>query len=137
MSDERSARLTREQLAAADWESLMLQPAFKRTLYTILQSASILHGAYGTDGRHLPFAEGRRSLGFDILRTAERYAGPEALLLILSEEMKTQKEAPHANRKRSDYQRQRNAELGGPDGSSPGIDPGEGLVFLDYSTDGG
>lgn len=49
-------------------------------------------GTYGTDGRHLPYMEGRKSLGFDILRSVELVAGPETLLRIIEAGTKAQKE---------------------------------------------
>jgi hypothetical protein len=76
-------KLTRRQIADLDIEALMLEPKFLRFLSTIRMIAGIETVAYGPDDRHLHFAEGRRSLWCDILRTAE-LARPEALLLILT-----------------------------------------------------
>jgi hypothetical protein len=136
MSDEeRSSRLTREALAAADWEKMFIDPAFRRIVYTILETAGMFTGNFHSDGRIHAAREGRRSLGLDILRTAETYLGPEALPLILSEEMKTLKEAPHANRQRNrDYADRRRTELGPVDVDLR--EPGTGLSYLDYGSDG-
>ena len=120
--------ITRAQQAALDFEGLMLDQRFLRTLYTILETAGMFTGNFHSDGRIHAMSEGRRSLGADILRTAERYAGPEALMRILAEEMKTLQESPHGNG--SDYSRERNRELGGPD---PDLrEPGTGLTYLSY-----
>ena len=64
-------KLTRKQIADLDIEALMLEPKFLRFLSTIRMIAGIETVAYGPDDRHLHFAEGRRSLWCDILRTAE------------------------------------------------------------------
>lgn len=129
----RGVKMTRQLRAQFDVEKLWPQPEFKRFTFTLLESAGIYTGAYGTDGRHLQVAEGRRSLGFDILRTVEKI-DPAAHALILAEETKTQQETPRA---RSQYDRL--SELDdGPRGSEPGKRPGDGLVeFLDYSVDAG
>lgn len=62
-------------LRVADMAFLMEQPAFRRFLFRSIQTAGILaqtaHGADGSDGRDLAYHEGRRSLGFDLLRDAE------------------------------------------------------------------
>lgn len=60
----------------------MALPEFRRFLFRSIQSAGLLEysasATNGTDGRNLHFAEGRRSLGFDLLRDAD--AGqPDAL----------------------------------------------------------
>jgi len=99
MSDDRVKltvlKITRAKRAQMDIEKLWLQPEFKRFLFTLLERAHIFSGIYGTDGRYLHFGEGRRSLGYDILRTVEQ-CSPDALALILAEEVKSQKEAPNA-----------------------------------------
>ncbi|WP_066807146.1 hypothetical protein [Sphingomonas asaccharolytica] len=59
----------------ADMKQLMELPSFRRFLFRSIQTAGLLsHTAYGTngsDGRDLAFNEGRRSLGFELLREAE------------------------------------------------------------------
>lgn len=127
----KKSRLTRQQLAAADLENLMLDERFRRFLFTVLDTSGMFTGNYQPDGRNHAFAEGRRSLGLDILRTAEHYAGPHALLRILEAEEKTQKEAPNGSR--TDYNDERNRELGGGDDLR---EPGTGLVYLDYGPAG-
>lgn len=81
-------------------------------------------GTYGTDGRHLPYAEGRRSLGFDILRSVELVAGPDALLRVLEAGTKAQKEY-HDDTPKDDT----NGELDAPRER----DVARGLQFIDYS----
>src|SRR3546814_5112017 len=50
----------------------MALPAFRRFLFRSIQSAGILAPTTnGTDGRNLDFYEGRRSLGFELLRDAD------------------------------------------------------------------
>lgn len=65
-----------------DMQFLMERPEFRRFLSRSIQMAGLLEysasAANGTDGRNLHFAEGRRSLGFDILRDAD-LGQPEAL----------------------------------------------------------
>jgi|SRR6478735_7340108 len=121
--------ISRAALAKNDVEFLMLQPQFKRFLSTVRMTAGIETVAYGPDDRHLHFAEGRRSLWCDILRTVEQ-SSDEALLLILSEEMKASRETNNGRRK---YDR-----LGTDDDGNPGgrRDAGDGLVYLDYGDDG-
>ncbi len=87
-----------------DMVFLMGRPEFRRTLFRIIQEAGILASAYGSDGRNLAFAEGRRSLGFDILRWADEAlpAGAHPLHVIplmaaLREEAQPQEE-PNARR---------------------------------------
>jgi hypothetical protein len=86
-------------------------------------------GAYGTDGRHLPFAEGRRSLGFDIIRSAER-TRPDALAAILATEMTALKEYPDGNTHKRTDELDDNDKPIGADGRAPGT----GLAYLDYSS---
>lgn len=80
------------ELHKADLTALAADERFQRFLFTVFTSAPMFTGTYGIDGRHLPFAEGRRSLGFDILRSVELVAGPDALLHILAAGTKAQKE---------------------------------------------
>jgi hypothetical protein len=121
-----SPKMDRFQRAKLDIEHLWQQPQFKRFLFTILDHGHIFSGAYGTDGRHLAFAEGRRSLGFDILRTVERHGSTGALAQILAEEAATQMEAPGGRRK---YDRL--SEL--DDGSGDRPERVDRPVHLDYS----
>jgi hypothetical protein len=124
-------KITREALARLDIEALLLDKKFLRFLSTVRATAGIETTAYGPDDRHLHFAEGRRSLWCDILRTAEQ-AQPEAILLILTEEMNAAKETTRGRRK---YDR-----LGTDDDGDPGErrtdanpEPGSGLTgYLEY-----
>lgn len=129
MSDKRA------DLAKRDLENLMLLPSFQRFLYTIFESAPMLSGAYGSDGRHLPFAEGRRSLGFDILRSVEAIR-PDALIAVLTAEHHAQLEYPDGRQPRYDP-RDELADDGDPVGAE-GRRPGTGLVryeLVDYGRD--
>lgn len=55
-----------------DMAELLELPAFRRFVFKSIQMAGILSAATtGADGRDLAFAEGRRSLGLDILRAVE------------------------------------------------------------------
>ena len=87
-------------------------------------------GAYGAEGRHLAFAEGRRSLGFDILRSVERVR-PDALPHILSAEMTALKEYPDANKYKPTDELEDDDKPIGADGRTPG----SGLVYIDYTSD--
>lgn len=61
-----------------DMAELMSLEPFRRFLFRAIQIAGILDPATnGTDGRNLDFHEGRRSLGFDILRDAEAGLPPD------------------------------------------------------------
>jgi hypothetical protein len=122
----------RGQLARRDLEELMLDERFLRFLSTVLETAGIHTGAYGSDGRHLVFAEGRRSLGFDILRSAETIR-PDALLAILQAELNALKGHPDG-RPSYDRNHELDTDDDGPVGAD-GRDPGTGLVFADYSRD--
>ncbi len=62
-----------------DMAELIALPSFRRFLFRSIQMAGILHPATsGADDRNLDYFEGRRSLGFDILRDAD--AGQPAAL---------------------------------------------------------
>ena len=124
------SKMTRSQLAAADWESLMGSEQFKRTLYTIFETCGMFTGNFHSDGRIHAMSEGRRSLGLDILRTAERAFGPTALQAVLDAETKSQQEVTYD---RSDYIDDRDAELD-PDGNDgKPRRPGSGLVYISYA----
>jgi hypothetical protein len=109
-----------------DMAKLWPQPEFKRFLFTLLRSAYIHTGIYGTDQRHFIYGEGRRSLGYDILRLVEKI-DPNAHALILTEGITSQLEAPNA--KPYDH----TAEL---DERRSAQRPGEQPEFLDYSDAG-
>lgn len=74
--------MTDNVLHNADMAFLIARPEFRRFLFRSIQLAGILdhmgRGTNGSDGRDLAFAEGRRSLGFEILRMADA-AQPAAL----------------------------------------------------------
>jgi hypothetical protein len=125
-------KISRQTLARLDIESLMLDAKFLRFLSTIRATAGIETVAYGPEDRHLHFAEGRRSLWCDILRTAEQ-AQPEALLLILTEEMKAAKET---TRGRPKYERLKTDDDDGNPDAERRSEPGSGLDgYLDYGPD--
>lgn len=51
--------------------ALLADPAFHRFLFRIVDTADMLRPANWSEDRRLCFAEGRRSLGFDIFRWAD------------------------------------------------------------------
>ena len=119
----------RTELAHRDLEALMRDDRFLRFLFTVFSSAPMFSSAYGAEGRHLHFAEGRRSLGFDILRSAERIR-PDVLPAVLAAEMTALKEYPDGNTyKRTDELDEDDRPIG-----AEGRAPGSGLVYLDYSS---
>src|SRR5436190_8149785 len=124
-----AGKITRAALARMDIEALMLDAKFLRFLSTIRLHAGIETVAYGPEDRHLHFAEGRRSLWCDILRTAER-AQSEALLLILTEEMKAAKETTRDRTR--EYDRLRTDD-GDNSGDRDRDDGSAGLIgYVDY-----
>lgn len=94
----------------ADIEQLMALPSFRRFLWRSIQMARILDPATdGSAGRDLSFAEGRRNLGFDILRDVETgmaVSHPQSLFTLLQvlreEAQSTPQEKPNARRDRYD-----------------------------------
>lgn len=62
----------------SDAATLLDQPEFRRFLFTAIQQAGIFDAANGHEGRDLNWIEGRRSLGFDLLRWADE-GQPQAL----------------------------------------------------------
>lgn len=58
-----------------DLKAMLALPEFRRFLFAAIQSAGLLGHegpAHGQTPRDLSFAEGRRSLGFDLLQMAHR-----------------------------------------------------------------
>ena len=89
---------------------LLAYPTFRKFLFRVIQMSGIMSPATnGTDGRNLDLFEGRRCLGFDILREVDR-GQPQPLqhpmsimtwLAALSEEAThTPKEKPNGRRNR-------------------------------------
>jgi hypothetical protein len=120
----RPKRSTRDEKRNADVEALMLVPAFRRLAYCILMDAGVLRGGYGANPALLPWSEGRRSLGLDFLNTLQSRV-PDALVQILNEELRTQKET---NIGRRNYDRRDELRPGDPDGRQRGDD----YAYLDY-----
>lgn len=96
-----------------DAEHLLAQAPFRRFLFAAIQRAGILSHegpAHGPTERDLSYAEGRRSLGFEILLLIEQ-GQPEALRsagglatidAVIREAMNpTPKEKSHGNRKQN------------------------------------
>jgi hypothetical protein len=127
------AKLTRQALASLDVEGLLLDDKFLRFLSTVRQISGTEQTAYGPEERHLHFAEGRRSLWCDILRTVEQ-ASPDALLRILTVEMKASKETNNGRSKPYDRLKLDDTDDGRPrDAAGDGRPaPGE---FLDYGAE--
>lgn len=135
MADEptvptRQGRPTREQLRDADVESLMLIPAFRRFMYCVLMDANVLRGGYGANSATLPWWEGRRSLGLDLLATLQARV-PDALLQVLTEEKATSQETTLGRRTADD--RRDELRPGDPDGRRRS----DGYDYLDYGSDTG
>lgn len=68
-------------LLATDAAELLANPAFRRFLFTAIQSGGVLDNnphADGHSGRDLAFYEGRRSLAFEMLRLIDE-GQPEPL----------------------------------------------------------
>ena len=61
-----------------DLALLLTSPLFREFLFEAIQLAGILQPANGYDSRDLAFAEGRRSLGLELLRLAD-LGQPKAL----------------------------------------------------------
>ncbi|MGL4232687.1 MAG: hypothetical protein ACRCWJ_15085 [Casimicrobium sp.] len=114
------------ELHKSDLTALAQDDRFKRFLFTVFSSAPMFTGTYGTDGRHLAYAEGRRSLGFDILRSVEIVAGPDALAQIIAAGSNAQKEYQDDVSKDDT-----NEELDGPRQRDRAV----GLQFIDYSAE--
>jgi hypothetical protein len=113
-------------------EALSQDPRFLRFLFTALNTAGIYNSTYGSKD-HLAFAEGRRSLGFDMLRTVE-LVRPDAHLAILQAETSALMEYPDGRSARYDSR----DELADPDGpvGVEGRKPGSGLQryeLVDYT----
>ena len=108
---------------------LMEQPQFRRFLFRSIQTAGVLSyraiTANGSDGRDLAYAEGRRSLGLDILREADAAlpaplqspSCTHTLAAIIAEASQTPTEKPNARRKPDRYDDLRD---GGDDDGSAG-----------------
>ncbi len=106
---------------------LMEQPQFRRFLFRSIQTAGILtyraSTANGSDGRDLAYAEGRRSLGLDILRDADAAlpaplqhpSHAHTLAAIMAEASQIQSEKPNARHKRDRYD-----DIDGDDDGSAG-----------------
>lgn len=123
--------ISREEQQRLDWEALMLNQGFLRTLFTILSSAGMFsNSSYQPVDAAAHFAAGRRGLGFDILRTAEKYLGPDALISILEAEKKTLKETSN-DRSGTDHDDERRDELGGSDDERAVVGP----VYLSYDSE--
>lgn len=102
-------------LEKGDMEFLLEKPQFRRFLYAAIQTAGILSNNPHADGRKerdLSIFEGRRCLGFDLLRMAdegqpEPLRSPEALatLAAIIRTAMTPKEKPDGRRSDDDHRR--------------------------------
>lgn len=63
-------KLNAEMQSASDMRDLMARPAFHRFLFTIMQRSGISTSVYGSEVA-ASYAEGRRSLGIEILQMAD------------------------------------------------------------------
>lgn len=127
--------MDRKELQKNDMETLVLKPEFLRFLFTVFSSSGMLSNAYGTDGRHLKYLEGRRSLGFDIMTSGQNVA-PDILPRVLQAELNAQKEYPsNANNDISNPAEELHESDDGA-GGPPNPSNQYGLGFLDYSQSG-
>jgi hypothetical protein len=124
-SSNKSKRTSRTEMLANDIDNLMLSPAFRRFIYCVLMDANVLRGGHGANPATLPWWEGRRSLGLDILATLQT-RDPYALLAILTEEKATGKDTQ--NGRRTDRRDELRTD---PDGRTRS----DGYQFLDYGPD--
>ena len=108
-------RVSLDDMVALDIENLMLIPAFRRFCFTIFRDCGMYTGSFHSEAAFLAYAEGRRSLGLDILGRLA-HASPDAHIAILTEVQPLQ-EASNGRRKRydrndldgdGDYERTRN-----------------------------
>ena len=78
----------------ADLQALFDRPAFRRWLLRLIHRSGILQSTFGADSRTAAYADGRRSLGLELLN---ELAGiePQALARILSEPISTPREPRH------------------------------------------
>lgn len=107
--------MVNEKLRQSDMAHLLAQPEFRRFLFraAIQQSGILSHTARateGSDGRDLAFAEGRRSLGFDILVEADAgqpapMRSPQCLLTLISALTEEVQSQPEEKVKRDRYDR--------------------------------
>lgn len=89
----------------SDLVELCSLPAFRRFLFRIYSESGIAASAYGSEDRHLHATEGRRSLGFEILRWADDARSlPQhsTLLAILGEELQPTGGLQYADRSEPD-----------------------------------
>jgi hypothetical protein len=126
---------TLEELLPLDVEDLMLNPKFLRFMFTVFRDCGMYRGSFHSVAAASHWAEGRRSLGFDILRTLETHSGQDAHLRIMQEAQP--KEAINDRRKHSsDYGADRNRELGGDDDGRP-VDDSAGERYINYGQPSG
>lgn len=90
-----------------DMEELLKLASFRRFLFRSIQSAGILSAATnGADGRNLDWIEGRRSLGFEILREADlgqpAPARSELSIMTLIAALREEAETPRKPEKKRD-----------------------------------
>src|SRR6478736_2308877 len=86
---------------------LMALPSFRHFLFRSIQKAGILQPATnGADGRNLEFLEGRRSLGFELLREADQGLPPAARsdlsIMTLIAALREEAETPRKPEKKRD-----------------------------------
>ncbi len=93
----------------ADMAELLALAPFRRFIFRSIQLAGILTPATnGTDGRNLDFAEGRRSLGFDILREVDAgqpasARSPHSILTLIAALREGALQQPQSEKKNDRY----------------------------------
>ncbi len=94
-----------EKQVKEDAQLLMERPEFRRFLFSVIQSCGFFSATNGSDPV-TSFAEGRRSLGLDILATVETGQPAEhpdripilTLMQVLREEAQTKTEKPNGKK---------------------------------------
>lgn len=103
---------------AIDMKELMALPSFRRFLFRSIQTAGLLDYARpatnGSEGRDLAFVEGRRSLGFELLRDADagqpaELRHPQSVFTLIAALREEANPAPK-EKKRDRYEELRNEE---------------------------
>lgn len=99
MSRADKARATREAVEHAEMLELIQMPAFRKFLWHVFSVSSMFHSTHGANALTSAFAEGRRSLGLDILDRL-RMVQPDVLLHVLRDSINTQQEPQNGTRSR-------------------------------------
>ncbi len=103
--------VTLPDMVAMDVENLLELPGFRRFVFTVLESCGMYSGSFHSEAAFLAYAEGRRSLGLDILRTLTTVSA-DAHIRIMQEAQPFQEKQ---NGRRKHYDRNIDGDDGDPD----------------------